>query len=146
MQDLLLSYLETLSYQGVGLAVLLIGTLLFVLKTKMNDFKLILEEGNTAVAVKLIGHLIGVGIVMYGSLINSVSLLDFTLWAAYGVIVQIVSYFIVEYVFFFKVSLIQKVEEGNVAVALFLMGISIAIALIVAGSLTYDPIVEIIQY
>lgn len=146
MKELWLSYAETLSYQGVGSAILLLGTLLFVLKSKMPDFKLIIEEGNIAVAIKLIGHLIGVGIVMYGSLVNSVSLLDFTVWALYGVIVQLITYLLVEYVLFFKVSLIKKVEEGNVAVAIFLLGVSVAIALVVAGSLTYDPIVEIIQY
>lgn len=129
--------LNTLLYLGTGLVVLVIGFLVFSLSTKMNERKLIIEEGNIAVALKLAGKLIGLAIVIMSAAKYSTDYTDFILWSLFGVVAQIVVYWIIELLLFPKVSLVKKVEEGNTAIAILLCTVSVAVGLLISGSISY---------
>lgn len=128
---------DMLIYLAVGLGLLVVGTVLFSLITKMNEKKLILEKGNSAVALMLGGKVLGLAIVIWSAARYSVDLADFALWGGAGIVAQIVSYWIVEYLFFPKVSLAKKVEEGNTAPAIMLLVVSVAVGMIIAGCMSY---------
>lgn len=130
------SFLHFLSYVGTGLLLLVIGLIAFAFTTKYSEWELI-KQGNIAVAYKLWGKVIGLGITIYTVWGNSVSLLDAFIWGIVGIVAQIVVYLIVEYILTPKTNLAKKVEEGNQAVGFSLFAVGIAVGLIVAGSLTY---------
>jgi putative membrane protein len=125
-----------LSHVAVGLGLLFIGGMVFELTTKFNDRELI-KKGNVAVALKLWGKGIGLAIVIFTVWSNSLNLVDATLWGVVGIITQVVAYWVIEFIMTPKTSLAKKVEEGNVAVGVTLFAASVAVGLIVAGSLTY---------
>lgn len=130
------SFLDFLQYIGVGLFLILIGTIVFAFTTKFSEWKLI-QEGNIAVALKLWGKVIGLGITIYTVWSSSVNLLDAFIWGLIGIVVQVVVYLFIEYVLTPKTNLAKKVEEGNTAVGFSLFALGITVGLIVAGSLTY---------
>jgi putative membrane protein len=129
-------FINFLSYTGTGLLLLLLGVLVFELTTKFSDRELI-RQGNIAVALKLWGKGIGLAIVLYTVWGHSLSLFDAFIWGVIGILTQVISYWIIEYILTPKTNLAQKVEEGNVAIGVSLFGASITVGLIVAGSLTY---------
>lgn len=130
------SFLHFLAYVGTGLLLIVIGLIAFAFTTKFSEWELI-KQGNVAVAYKLWGKVIGLGITIYTVWGNSISLLDAFIWGVVGIVAQIVVYLIIEYILTPKTNLAKKVEEGNQAVGFSLFAVGIAVGLIVAGSLTY---------
>lgn len=130
------SFLNFLSYVGTGLILILIGIVAFSLTTKFSEWQLI-KEGNLAVAFKLWGKVIGLGITLYTVWSSSVHLLDAFIWGLVGIAAQVIVYLIIEYVLTPKTNLAKKVEEGNTAVGFSLFAVGITVGLIIAGSLTY---------
>lgn len=130
------SFLDFLAHVGTGLGLIILGLIAFALTTKFSEWNLI-REGNLAVALKLWGKVIGLGITLYTVWGGSVSLLDAFVWGLVGILTQVVVYLIIEYVLTPKTNLAQKVEEGNIAVGFSLFAIGITVGLVIAGSLTY---------
>ncbi|MFD4703523.1 DUF350 domain-containing protein [Gottfriedia sp. NPDC058432] len=131
------SIVSTLMYLGSGLILLFIGFLAFTFTTKMSEQKLILEDGNIAVALKLAGKLVGLAIVIMSAAKYSVNYSDFFIWSLVGIIAQMVTYWIAEFVLFPKISFAKKVEEGNIAVATLLFTLSVTVGLLISGSISY---------
>ena len=130
------SFLSFLAHVGTGFGLIVLGLIAFAFTTKFSEWELI-KAGNTAVALKLWGKIIGLAITLYTVWGGSVSLLDAFLWGIIGIVTQIVAYLIIEYVLTPKTNLAKKVEEGNMAVGFSLFAAGITVGLVVAGSLTY---------
>ncbi len=130
------SFLSFLAHVGTGLGLIIIGIIAFAFTTKFSEWELI-KAGNTAVALKLWGKVIGLAITLYTVWSGSVNLLDAFIWGLIGIVTQVVVYLIIEYVLTPKTDLAKKVEEGNMAVGFSLFAAGIAVGLVVAGSLTY---------
>lgn len=130
------SFLNFLAYVGTGFVLIVLGLIAFALTTKFSEWQLI-KEGNLAVALKLWGKVIGLGITLYTVWGNSVNLVDAFLWGLIGIVTQVVAYLVIEYILTPKTNLAKKVEEGNTAVGFSLFAVGITVGLIVAGSLTY---------
>ncbi|WP_088042947.1 DUF350 domain-containing protein [Bacillus sp. EAC] len=131
------SILSTLLYLVTGLIILFIGFIAFTFTTKMSEQKLILEDGNIAVALKLAGKLVGLAIVIMSAAKYSVNFTDFILWSFFGVVAQMITYWIAEFILFPKISFAKKVEEGNIAVAILLLTLSVTVGLLISGSISY---------
>jgi putative membrane protein len=125
-----------LAHFGVGVLLMLLGLTVFAFTTKFSEVKLI-KEGNIAVALKLWGKAIGLGIVIYTVWAGSVNLLDAFIWGLVGIATQVIAYWIVEYGLTPNTNLAEEVEKGNLAVGFSLFSISIVVGLLVAASLTY---------
>lgn len=124
-----------LIYLAVSLGLLLLGLFLMEITTKVKEFSL-MAKGNKAASYVLGGRLLGLAIVLYSSAANSISLIDMVIWGAVGVIAQIVVFYLAEWLTpRFNVN--QSIEEDNQAVGIFLMLLSIAIGIVIAGCLTY---------
>jgi putative membrane protein len=130
------SFFNFLAHVGTGFGLIVLGLIAFAFTTKFSEWELI-KAGNTAVALKLWGKVIGLAITLYTVWGGSVSLLDAFLWGIIGIVTQIVAYLIIEYVLTPKTNLAKKVEEGNMAVGFSLFAAGITVGLVVAGSLTY---------
>jgi putative membrane protein len=125
-----------LAHFGVGVLLMILGLTVFAFTTKFSEVKLI-KEGNIAVALKLWGKAIGLGIVIYTVWAGSVNLLDAFIWGLVGIATQVIAYWIVEYGLTPNTNLAEEVEKGNLAVGFSLFSISIVVGLLVAASLTY---------
>lgn len=133
-------YLQTfdhfLIYLGTSLVLFLIGTFIFKMITPYSERALI-KNGNVAVALKLLGKMAGLVVVLQSAIRSSINLVDLALWAFIAIIVQILLHLVIEYVFTRNTNLAKEVEKGNVAVGLFLGGVSVLVGLIVAASISY---------
>ncbi|WP_096200398.1 DUF350 domain-containing protein [Bacillus sp. FJAT-45350] len=133
-------YLQTfdhfLIYLSVSLVLFVIGTYLFKLLTPYSEREQI-RKGNTAVALKLLGKMAGLVVVLQSAVRHSINLIDLIIWAFIAIIVQIVLHLVIEYVFTRNTNLAKEVENGNVAVGLFLGGVSVLVGLIVAANISF---------
>jgi putative membrane protein len=127
--------LDFLIYLAVSLALLLVGLFLMEITTKVKEFAL-MAKGNKAASYVLGGRLLGLAIVLYSALANSISLIDMVIWGAAGIAAQIIVFYLAEWLTpRFNVS--QSIEEDNRAVGLFLLLLSVSIGIVIAGCLTY---------
>lgn len=133
-------YLQTFDhfiiYLGTSLVLFLIGTFIFKLVTPYSERALI-KNGNVAVSLKLLGKMAGLVVVLQSAIRSAINLVDLAIWALVAIIVQIILHLVIEYVFTRNTNLAKEVEKGNVAVGLFLGGISVLVGLIVAASISY---------
>ena len=130
--ELILNYL---AYFGVAVVLLGAGIVLFEITTKVKEFELI-SQGNKAASLVLTGKIFGLSVVLYSSISNSVSIYDLIIWGSIAIITQILAYYLAE-LLSPKFNVHEAISNDNQAAALFLMALSVAIGLIVAGCLTY---------
>jgi putative membrane protein len=124
-----------LIYLLVALGLLLVGLFLMEVTTKVKEFTL-MAKGNKAASYVLGGRLLGLAIVLYSSLANSISLSDMLLWGSIGILAQIIVFYLAE-LLTPRFNVNQSIEEDNQAVGIFLMLLSISIGVVIAGSITY---------
>jgi putative membrane protein len=128
--------LNFLIYLGVSLALLLIGLFLMEITTKVKEFAL-MAKGNKAASYVLGGRLLGLAIVLYSALANSISLVDMVIWGAVGIAAQIIVFYLTEWLTPRRFNVSQSIEDDNRAVGLFLLLLSLSIGIVIAGCLTY---------
>jgi putative membrane protein len=133
-------YLQTFDhfviYLAVSLVLFLIGTYVFKLVTPYSE-RAQIKSGNTAVTLKLLGKMAGLVVVLQSAIRSSINLVDLAIWAVIAILIQIILHLVIEYVFTRNTSLAKEVENGNVAVGLFLGGVSVLVGLIVAAAISY---------
>lgn len=132
LTGLLINYLI---YFGVSAVLMALGIVIFVFTTKTKEFKLI-GQGNKAAGIVIAGRTIGLAIILYSAIANSVSLADLAVWAGIGIVTQVIANFLTE-VLTPGFNIRESLDQDNVAVAIVLLGMFISIGLIIAGCLTY---------
>ncbi|MDR7077087.1 putative membrane protein [Neobacillus niacini] len=128
--------LDFLIYLGVSIALLIVGLFLMEITTKVKEFSL-MAQGNKAASYVLGGRLLGLAIVLYSALANSISLVDMIIWGAVGIAAQIIVFYLTEWLTPRRFNVSQSIEEDNRAVGLFLLLLSVSIGIVIAGCLTY---------
>jgi putative membrane protein len=128
--------LNFLLYLAVSLALLLVGLFLMEITTKVKEFAL-MAKGNKAASYVLGGRLLGLAIVLYSALANSISLVDMVIWGAVGIAAQIIVFYLTEWLTPRRFNVSQSIEDDNRAVGLFLLLLSVSIGIVIAGCLTY---------
>ena len=132
MLDSLRAGLPVLLPQFAATLVLLaVGVFCYRLITPFNERRLV-AEGNVAGGVVYAGSLVALAIPLAATLAASVVLLDVVLWGVVALILQLVAFGVASLLLR---DLRRKIEDGNVAAALALVGIQIAIALLNAGAM-----------
>jgi len=132
LTSLLINYLI---YFGLSTVLMVLGVVIFVYTTKTREFKII-GQGNKAAGIVIAGRTIGLAIILYSAIANSISLLDLAVWAVIGIVTQVVANLLAELLTpGFKVE--TALEEDNVAVAIVLLGMFVSIGLVIAGCMTY---------
>jgi putative membrane protein len=111
----------------------LIFMALYRLVTPHNEGALI-RQGNVAAAIALGGGVIGYVIPLASALSQTATLPEFVAWAALAGVIQIVTFVVVRRVAIPDVS--KRIEDGDVAAALYLLMISLAVGVINAACMT----------
>ena len=111
----------------------LVFTSLYRLVTPHDEGKLI-REGNVAAAVALGGAVLGYMIPLASALSQTHSLIEFAAWALLAGIIQILVFWVVRRVALPDVS--ARIERGEVASAIYLLLISVAVGIINAACMT----------
>lgn len=113
-----------------GMLILGMGVYMWI--TPYEDIKLV-REGNTAAAVALGGAFLGIAIPLAGSLAGSASTLDILLWGLVTLVVQLVSFKVVDLVLH---GLPKRIANGEMAAAIFLAFVKVSAGAIVATAVT----------
>lgn len=111
----------------------LVFKVLYQLVTPYRERQLI-RQGNVAAALALAGALIGYVLPLASALTNTVSLPEFVVWAALAGLIQIVAFTVVRLVALPDVK--QRIENGEIATAVYLMAISITVGVLNAACMT----------
>ena len=122
-----LYFLSSMVVFGIFLA-------LYAKVTPYDDYAMIFKEGNIASALGFGGAVVGLSIPLYSALSHSISYDDFLIWAMVAMLIQLLFAFLLTRL---GTSVKQHIEEGNIAVGLFMACMSISIGLINAGSMSY---------
>ncbi|MBP1473426.1 DUF350 domain-containing protein [Frateuria sp. MAH-13] len=126
------SFVAFLAYFGTGLGVLIAAVVVVALITPHRDFTLI-RQGNAAAATAFAGTLVGVALPLHAAISHSVNLADAAIWGAVATVLQIVAYLLARAV---VGGVSRQITENTVSAGIFAAGISIAVGLINAASMT----------
>lgn len=99
------------------------------------DERALIASGNPAAAVALGGAIIGFALPLASALSVTADPVEFTAWALLAGVIQIVAALVVRR--FVVRDMVQRIEEGNVASAIYIAATSIGIGLLNAASMTY---------
>ncbi len=122
-----------LMYFGLSLVALIVFKKVYTLITPYDDWQLV-KEKNMAAATALAGAIIGFSIALSSAASESVSILDYAIWAVVALIAQLIAFALVR---LFLPKIVQRIKEGELPAGIVLGGVSIAIGLLNAGSMTY---------
>ena len=117
-------FLVTLVLLGIGIAA-------YMAVTPFNERRLV-RDGNVAAGVVVAGTLVALAIPLAATLASNVIALDIVLWGLVALVIQLATFIAAS-------ALIRglrgMIEAGNVAAALVLVGLEIAVALLNAGAM-----------
>ena len=122
-------------YFSVSIIFLLLFKVLYAFVTPHDEWKLIKEDHNTTAGVAFGGAILGFAIALGSVVTNSVSLLDYGLWAIVALIAQLVAFAIVRLLFMPKVS--QRIENNELSAGAIVAATSVAVGLLNAACMTY---------
>lgn len=124
-------YLLYLQYMFFGILFTAVFACVYARVTPIDEFKHI-RTGNVACALSFGGALVGFCITLASSIVHSVGLLDFMIWGAAAMVVQIA-------VFFGITRLMgsgKSLEENNMAAGVLQAAFSVGIGILNAACLT----------
>lgn len=113
------------------LALLGIGIVCYMALTPFDERRLV-REGNVAAGVVVAGTLIALAMPLAATLASSIVVLDIVLWGLVALVIQLLTFIAATALI---PGLRTMIEGGNVAAALVLIGIQLAVALLNAGSM-----------
>ena len=132
-----LEYFASFSlYFATAAAVFILFLILYAVVTPYDDYKLILEEKNSAASLGFGGAVLGLCIPLYSGLVHSVSYTDFAMWAGVAMGIKLLFAFALTRLKG-RFSLKTQIEEGNVAAGAMMAFMSVSIGLLNAGSMSY---------
>jgi len=131
-QSFLAGFPVFIAHFALTVSLLVTGVALYVAITPHREMRLV-REGNTAAAISLGGVVIGLGLPLAVSMANSVTLFDILIWGVVSLALQLGTFFAID---FLLRGLPKRIEEGQVASAIFLAGSKLAVAIITAAALT----------
>lgn len=126
------SGLPVLLSQFVATLVLLaVGIVCYMWLTPFNERRLV-KEGNVAAGIMVLGTLIALSLPLAATLASSLVLLDILVWGLIALAIQLVAFYIASHL---VTGLRGMIEQGNIAAALVVIGIQLAIAILNAGAM-----------
>lgn len=115
----------------VTLALLGIGVACYMAVTPFHEMRLV-RQGNTAAGLVMMGAVVALAIPLAATMATSLVTLDILLWGSVAVLLQLLAFLLTTLLFR---GLRGMVEAGNIAAALVVVGIQLAVALINAGAM-----------
>ncbi|CCP01468.1 Inner membrane protein yjfL [Erwinia amylovora Ea644] len=121
------------SYFFISCAMVLVFLFIYMRITPHNEWRLI-KENNLAATYGFIGALLGYIVPLASVAANSVNLLDYLLWGAVALVIQLLVFTVVR-LFIRDISL--RIEENQRAAGLFLAAVSLGVGILNAACMTY---------
>lgn len=115
---------------AVTVLLLAVGSALYALITPQRELQLI-RRGDTAAALSFGGAIVCLAIPLATSLAASRVLAEVAVWGAFALAGQLLAFFVVDRLFH---HLPKRIADGEIAAAVFLVAIKLAMALIGAAS------------
>jgi putative membrane protein len=122
-----------LGYFAVGLAAFGVFSVIYTRLTPQEEVQLI-RAGNLAAVTAFLGALVGFSLPLASAAANSVSVVDYIIWAVIGILAQILAYYIAN---FTMTDLHGKITAGNIAAGIWGGGIALVIGILNAACMTY---------
>ncbi len=122
-------------YFAIALLLLLVFKYLYTLITPHDEWKLVKDDANVAAATGFVGAVLGFALALAGAIANSVSLVDFVIWAVVALVAQIIAFALVR--FLLMPRIVQRINDNEVSAGIVLGGTSIAVGLLNAACMTY---------
>jgi putative membrane protein len=121
-----------LLHVGIALAILILGTILYVWMTPWEDLKLV-REGNTAAGVALGGIILGLGIPIAACIPGAINHWDILFWGVVILILQMITFKVLDLILS---GLPERIKAGQVGAAVVLTASKLAVAAIVAAAVS----------
>lgn len=121
-----------LEYFAAGIGLLLAFSFLYTLATPQKELTLI-RQGKAAAAVALGGSLLGFVLPEAFAIVHAVTLLDFAIWAAIALIIQLAAYFVVRLL---VPNLSQRIAGNDMAAAVLVAVVSLCVGILNAACMT----------
>jgi putative membrane protein len=121
---------QLLPHFVVTLVLLAVGVRIYTAVTPFRERQL-MEQGNVAAGVVLGGATLALAIPLAAMLATSGALIDIVVWGVVALLLQLLTVGVVSVVFFGHLG--RKIESGNVAAALVLAAMQVAVALLNAA-------------
>lgn len=122
-----------LAYFGSGAVLLLAFAAIYSLVTPQRELALV-RAGNGAAATAFLGALLGFSLPLASAAANSVSIIDFVIWAAIGAVVQLLAFGMAA---LSQKNLPGRITAGETAAGLWAGGIALVVGLVNAACMTY---------
>lgn len=122
-----------LAYFLIGLLAYCIFAMIYMRLTPHKEAELI-RAGNLAAVTAFLGALLGFSLPLASAAANSVSIIDYIIWAVVGILAQILAYYVAN---FTMRDLHQKITDDNMAAGLWGGGIAVIIGILNAACMTY---------
>ncbi len=119
---------------GTAGILLLLASAVYVLLTPWKELAL-LKDGNSAAGLALAGAIVGLAIPLASCLAASLSLIDLLLWGSVALLLQLLTYRIIDMVL---KDIPQRIQNDEAGAAIVLIASKISVALILAAGL-WDP-------
>ncbi len=115
---------------AVTSAMLALGVLVYTGITPHHEVQLV-RDGNVAAAISLSGAILGMGIPLAFCMAGSLNVFDIVIWGTVTLMLQLVAY---KAAHFMLPSLPARIEAGEIAPAVVLVGVKLAVAAINAAA------------
>ena len=122
-----------LAYFGTGAALIIAFSLLYSLVTPHRELTL-MREGNSAAATAYLGALMGFSLPLASAAANSVSIVDFIIWAAIGGLIQLAAFGIAALA---QKGLSARIAAGETGAGMWAGGVALITGLLNAACMTY---------
>lgn len=122
-----------LAYFGSGVVLLVAFSILYSLVTPQREFSLI-KEGNCSAATAFLGALVGFSLPLASAAANSVSIVDFVIWAIIGAVIQLLAFGVAA---LSQKNLSTRISQGELCAGLWAGGIALVVGLLNAACMTY---------
>ncbi|MBB3999465.1 DUF350 domain-containing protein [Aureimonas pseudogalii] len=122
-----------LAYFVTGLAALAVFATVYSAVTPHHELRLI-RTGNNAAVVAFLGAIIGFSLPLASAAANSVSIVDFLIWALVGAVVQAIAFLGAALT---MSRLPGRITDGEVAAGIWTAGVAVAVGMLNAACMTY---------
>ncbi len=121
-----------LGHFGVTILMLVVGVLIYMWMTSHDEIALI-RMGNVSAAVSLSGAVLGLAIPLAVCMAYSANVWDIIIWGAVALMIQIVTFRIID---FWVKDLSRRIEDNEVGTAILLASVKLAVAAVNAAAVS----------
>ena len=124
---------DFLAYFVTGMVLLVVFATVYTLVTPQKELTLV-RAGNAAATTAYLGALVGFSLPLASAAANSVSLVDFAIWAAIGAVIQLLAFAVAAVL---HKDLATHITAGRMSAGLWAGGIALVVGLLNAACMTY---------